>query len=62
MLDAMVTKIIDNLQVALRNIHVRIENEDKNDPDGTFSVGVSLESADLFTTDINLKRTYIDRN
>jgi len=62
MLDAMVTKIIDNLQVALRNIHVRIENEDKNDPDATFSIGVSLESADLFTIDINLKRTYIDRS
>jgi hypothetical protein len=31
MLDALVTKIIDNLQVALRNIHLRIENEDTND-------------------------------
>ena len=58
----MVTKIIDNLQVALRNIHVRIENQDKNDEDATFSIGVTLESADLFTTDIQIKKTYIDRS
>jgi hypothetical protein len=31
MLDALITKIIDNLQVVLRNIHVRIENEDLGD-------------------------------
>ena len=58
----MITKILDNLQVALRNIHLRIENEDANDQDATFSIGITLQSVDLYTTDVNLKKTYVDRS
>jgi len=58
----MITKILDNLQVALRNIHLRIENEDAADQDATFSIGITLQSVDLFTTDVNLKKTYVDRS
>jgi vacuolar protein sorting-associated protein 13A/C len=61
-LNSMITKIIDNLQVALRNIHLRIENEDANDQDATFSIGITLQSVDLYTTDVNLKKTYVDRS
>ena len=62
MLNAMITKIIDNLNVSLRNIHLRIENEDTNDQDATFSIGITLQSIDLYTTDANLKKTYVDRS
>ena len=62
MLNSMITKILDNLQVALRNIHLRIENEDANDQDATFSIGITLQSVDLYTTDVNLKKTYVDRS
>jgi len=62
MLNAMITKIIDNLNVSLRNIHLRIENEDTNDQDATFSIGITLQSVDLYTTDANLKKTYVDRS
>lgn len=31
MMKGLITKIIDNLQVKIANIHVRIENEDIND-------------------------------
>ena len=58
----MITKIIDNLNISLRNIHLRIENEDTNDQDATFSIGIILQSVDLYTTDANLKKTYVDRS
>jgi vacuolar protein sorting-associated protein 13A/C len=61
MMSSMVTRIIDNLQVTLRNIHVRIENQDKADENRSFSLGVTLQAADLFTTDSTWKRSYIDR-
>jgi len=28
MMSSLITKVIDNLQVSLKNVHVRIENED----------------------------------
>jgi hypothetical protein len=42
MVKTMITKIIDNLQVTLRNIHLRIENQDPKDEDATFSIGITL--------------------
>jgi hypothetical protein len=38
----LVTKIIDNLQISLTNVHIRVENEDLDDKESTFSLGVTL--------------------
>jgi len=61
MMKGMVTKIIDNLQIAIRNVHIRIENKDQEDPNATFSLGATLESLDLNTTDKDWKKQFIDR-
>ena len=47
----MITRIIDNLQVTIRDIHIRIENKDEVDETRSFSLGIVLRGADLFTTD-----------
>jgi len=39
---SLVTKIIDNLQISLKNLHVRVENEDTTEPDLSFSMGLTL--------------------
>jgi len=42
MLKSLTTKIIDNLQVTINNVHVRVENEDPEDDKATFSLGITL--------------------
>lgn len=44
MMKGLITKIIDNLQIQIQNVHVRIENEDLEDKQSTFSLGVTLKS------------------
>ena len=38
----LITKIVDNLQISLQNLHMRIENEDTIEPDNSFSLGITL--------------------
>ena len=38
----MITKVIDNLQIVINNVHVRIENKDKADTNSTFSLGATM--------------------
>ena len=42
-------------------MHIRFENEDMIEPDNSFSIGLTLQELDLYTTDENWERTYIDR-
>jgi hypothetical protein len=51
MMSALVTKVIDNLQVSLSKIHIRVENVDTDVENNQFSLGVTLQSIDLYTTD-----------
>ena len=44
MMKGLITKIIDNLQIQIQNDHERIENEDLEDKQSTFSLGVTLKS------------------
>ena len=59
---SLVTRIIDNLQVTVRNVHVRIENKDTSEVARNFSLGVTLGAVDLFTTDEDWQRCYVDRS
>ena len=61
MFGGLVGKIVDNLQVSLTNLHLRIENEDDNNPINQFSLGVSLQAIDLYTTNRKWERGYVDR-
>jgi len=61
MMSSLVTKIVDNLQIKLTNMHIRIENEDAVDRNNQFSLGVTLQGIDLHTTDDCWERIFIDR-
>ena len=61
MTSSLVTKIVDNLQVSLKNLHVRVEREDIITPQNSFSLGITLQEIDLYTTNHKWERIYIDR-
>ena len=61
MTSSLVTKIVDNLQISLKNLHLRVEHEDTIEPDNSFSLGITLQELDLYTTDSNWERIYVDR-
>lgn len=42
-------------------MHLRVEHEDLIEPDNSFSLGLTLQNIDLYTTDEYWQRTYIDR-
>ena len=42
MVASLVTKIVDNLQISLENLHVRVEHEDTMTPENSFSIGITL--------------------
>lgn len=44
-------KIIDNLNISITNLHIRIENEDLEDAEKSFSLGVCLGAMTFNTTD-----------
>ncbi len=55
---SLVTAIVDNLQVSIRNIHVRYEDS-ISDPGHPFAVGISLEELSAVSTDENWRPTFI---
>ena len=55
----LVEKIIDNLQISISDIHIRMESA--SDPVENLGFGVTLDHLDMLTTDKNWKETFIDR-
>ena len=55
----LLVKIIDNVQVTVRNIHVRFEND--LNPASPFSVGLCLEEVLMYTTNAKWQREFVDR-
>ena len=53
------TKVIDNLQVSISNIHIRYE--DTNFFDRPLSMGITLERLSINTTNENWESQFIDR-
>lgn len=47
--DSLVTKIIDNLQITIKNIHIRYEDQ-SSVPNHPFSLGISLEELSAVST------------
>jgi hypothetical protein len=50
----MLAKVLDNLKISIKNIHIRLEFE-------SFSAGFTLEAMETFTTDENWVRNFTDR-
>lgn len=61
MLKGMVAKVIDNLQVVINKVHVRMENIDQEDNKCTFSLGATLGQMRFQTTDNLWNKQYVDR-
>jgi len=56
--DSLVTKIVDNLQVTVKNIHVRYEDA-ISAPGHPFALGITLEEFSAVSTDGEWKPTFI---
>ena len=56
--DSLVTKIVDNLQISIKNIHVRYEDS-ISAPGHPFALGITLEEFSAISTDGEWKPTYI---
>jgi vacuolar protein sorting-associated protein 13A/C len=56
--DSLVTKIVDNLQVTVKNIHIRYEDS-ISAPGHPFALGLTLEEFSAISTDGEWKPTYI---
>lgn len=59
--DSLVTKIIDNLQITVKNIHVRYEDS-ISAPGHPFALGLTLQEFSAISTDGNWKPTYIQNS
>lgn len=58
MLDKLGKKVVDNLKIQIKNIHIRFEEANK---DHTYSFGLSLKSLTFGTTDKSWKPIFIER-
>ncbi|KAJ3092913.1 hypothetical protein HK102_000456 [Quaeritorhiza haematococci] len=54
----LVTKIVDNLQVSIKNIHIRYEDRVSH-PKNPFSLGITLDELSAVSTDENWNQTFI---
>ncbi|CAO2655854.1 Nn.00g046570.m01.CDS01 [Neocucurbitaria sp. VM-36] len=58
---SLVTAIVDNVQVTIKNIHIRYEDS-ISDPGHPFALGVTLADFSAISTDENWKPTFIQGN
>ncbi|SCU84871.1 LAFA_0D12530g1_1 [Lachancea sp. 'fantastica'] len=56
---SLVTKIVDNLQVSIKNIHVRYEDMENIFAEVPYSVGVTLSELSVVSTDENWEPSFI---
>lgn len=54
-------KIIDNLEISLKNVHIRYEDSITL-PNKTLSAGITISSIALTTTDENWKESFVNRD
>lgn len=56
-MSALVTKIIDNLQIVIKNIHIRFEDNSSH-PQSSFALGLTLSNLSAVSTDANWKEAF----
>lgn len=54
--EKMVAQIINNVQIRIKNVHIRYE--DRTTSTIPFALGITLSSLEVFTTDINWERAF----
>lgn len=57
-ISSLTTKIIDNLQVSIKNIHIRFE-DNVSDPGHPFAAGITLKELSAVSTDGQWNPTFI---
>lgn len=57
--ESLVTKIVDNLQVQIKNIHIRYEDTECIFTDTPYAIGVTLNELSAISTDEDWKHTFI---
>ncbi|KAJ3171453.1 hypothetical protein HDU88_007532 [Geranomyces variabilis] len=57
-MNQLVTKIVDNVQISMKNIHIRYEDRISN-PEYPFSVGITLEELSAVSCDSNWQETFL---
>ncbi|KAI3625696.1 hypothetical protein CBS9595_001057 [Malassezia furfur] len=57
-ISSLVTKIVDNLQITVRNIHIRYEDAISN-PEYPFAIGLTLAELSAVSTDENWEPTFV---
>ncbi|CAG8531072.1 22393_t:CDS:10, partial [Racocetra persica] len=58
-INKLVTKIVDNLQISINNIHIRYEDK-LSDPGHPFAVGLTLSEFSAISTNSNWEPTFIE--
>ena len=58
-MDKITLKVLDNLQITIKSIHIRVENPLK---DCRFSFGVTLDFLSIHATNENWIKTFVDRS
>lgn len=61
MLKRMLTRTIDNLQVSINCMHLRLESHNPMFSKDLFSMGFTLERLNLFTTNSAWEKSFMDR-
>jgi vacuolar protein sorting-associated protein 13A/C len=56
----LVTKIVDNLQISINNIHIRYE-DDVSNPGHRFALGITLHKLSAQSTDGQWNETFIEQ-
>lgn len=59
--ESLVTKIVDNLQISIKNIHIRYEDS-LSSPDHPFALGITLQEFSAISTDKNWKSTFVQNS
>lgn len=57
----LVTKVIDNIQITVENVHFRYEDS-LSDPGNTFAAGITLASFTVDSCDANWQKTFVEGN
>ena len=57
--NSLVSKIVDNLQIVIKNIHVRFEDQNSHSS-APFSLGLTLSNLSAVSTDGNWNEAFID--
>ncbi|KAG5437684.1 hypothetical protein PCANB_000721 [Pneumocystis canis] len=60
-INSLITKIVDNLQIIVKNIHIRYE-DNLSDPEHPFSIGITLSEFSAISTNDNWEPIFIQNN